>query len=86
MYMCGEKNKNKNRKQRILQYSYYVEDLKKEEKENRPISMAVKAKKDPSHLGVNQPAVVKRDVQKIKHNAFWGVLKDSHPGELHVHV
>lgn len=48
--------------------------------------MAVKAKKDPSHLGVNQPAVVKRDVQQIKHNAFWGVLKDSHPGELHVHV
>ena len=39
-----------------------------------------------SHLGVNQPAVVERDVQQIKHDAFWGVLEDSHPCELHVHV
>lgn len=39
-----------------------------------------------SHLGVNQPAVVERDVQQIEHDAFWGVLEDSHPRELYVHV
>lgn len=39
-----------------------------------------------AHLGIDQPAVVQGDVQQIKHNAFWGVLKDSHPGELDVDV
>lgn len=30
--------------------------------------------------------MVERDVQQIKHDALWGVLKDSHPCELHVHI
>lgn len=43
-------------------------------------------KENRSHLGVNQPAVVERDVEQIEHDAFWGVLEDSHAGELHIHV
>lgn len=43
-------------------------------------------KENRSHLGVNQPAVVERDVEQIEHDAFWRVLEDSHAGELHIHV
>lgn len=30
--------------------------------------------------------MVQRDVEQIKHDAFRGVLEDSHTRELHVHV
>lgn len=43
-------------------------------------------KESRSHLGVNQPAMVERYVEQIKHDAFWGVLEDSHAGELHIHI
>lgn len=43
-------------------------------------------KENRSHLGVNQPAMVERYVKQIEHDAFWGVLEDSHTGELHIHI
>lgn len=48
--------------------------------------VGVQEQKDRPYLGVNKPAVVKRDVEKVEHNAFWGVLKHSHACELHVYV
>lgn len=43
-------------------------------------------KENRSHLGVNQPAMVERYVEQIEDDAFWGVLEDSHAGELHIHI
>lgn len=45
-----------------------------------------KRKKSEAHLGVDQPAMVERDVEQIKHDAFWGVLEDPHTSELHIHI
>lgn len=39
-----------------------------------------------AHLGVDQPAVVERDVEQIEHDAFGGVLEDPHASELHIHI
>lgn len=79
----------------IKQWGHYsisfsrFERCTEDRQDNRKIGWFLEAKGhewNSSHLGVNQPAVVERDVKQVEHNAFWGVLEDPHACELDVHI